>query len=128
MWMKASAIVLLVTGVSAYGQATDQQNLHTCLSGRYPALCNHRSLNVEQLQEARAAEVRENLRTCMTGRYPSLCDHSKLSTGQLKAVRESERAENLKTCSSGRYPSLCNHSLLRRPKSHKFVQLRGRRI
>lgn len=101
----------LFLGIVAHSQ-TPEQNLQTCLSGRYPALCNHAALTPAQLQETRAAELRENLKTCMEGRYPALCDHSKLTPEQSKAVAESERIENLRLCSSGSYPALCNHALL----------------
>jgi hypothetical protein len=113
MGVKAIAVFLLLAAVVfAQSQTSVQQNLQTCLSGRYPSLCNHSSLNAEQLKQAQAAEIRENLKTCMTGRYLALCDHSKLTSEQLNSVRESERNENLTLCLSGRYPALCNHSLL----------------
>jgi hypothetical protein len=123
MGIKVIAIfVLLTPGVFAQSQTSEQRNLQTCLSGRYPALCNHSSLSAEQLQQAQAAEIRENLKTCMTGRYPALCDHSKLTSEQLNSVRGSETRENLTLCLSGRYPALCNHSLL---SSSESLQVRA---
>jgi hypothetical protein len=121
--MKAIAVfLLLAAGVFVQGQVSERQNLQTCLSGRYAALCNHGALNVEQLKEALAAEIRENLKTCMTGRYSALCDHSKLTPEQLKSVSESERIENLNLCLSGRYPALCNRSLL---SSNELTRVRA---
>lgn len=108
----AMAGFLLAEAAIVADAQTSEQNLQTCLSGRYPSLCNRDALNAEQLKETLAAEIRENLKTCMIGRYPTLCDHSKLTTEQLKAVQESERVENLNVCMSGRYPTLCNYGLL----------------
>ncbi len=107
------ASAVLFAGACSLAQSqTSKQNLQTCLSGRYPSLCDHVSLSAEQQRQAQAAEVRENLKTCMTGRYPALCDHSELTSEQLNSVRESERRENLTVCLSGKYSALCNHSLL----------------
>jgi hypothetical protein len=108
----------LVPGV-VYGQAS--RNLEVCLSGKYPALCDHNALTPEQLQEARRAEKQQNLQVCMTGKYPALCDHSMLSPEETVAVRRAERVENLKVCESGKYPALCNHGLLS-PDELKQVQ------
>jgi hypothetical protein len=74
MGVKAIAVFLLLAAVVfAQSQTSVQQNLQTCLSGRYPSLCNHSSLNAEQLKQAQAAEIRENLKTCMTGQVVSRC-------------------------------------------------------
>jgi hypothetical protein len=114
MLTKASliAIAASVMVTSAFSQEKLQRNLEICLSGKYPALCNHRALTPDQLQQAGAAEKRENLRVCMTGKYPALCDHSKLAAVEAIDVKEAERVENLKVCSTGKYPALCKHSLL----------------
>jgi hypothetical protein len=116
-----ASFLLPVAGILADAQ-TSGQNVQTCLSGRYPSLCNHDALNAEQLKETLAEETRENLKTCMMGRYPTLCDHSKLTSEQLKAVQESETVENLNVCMSGRYPTLCNYSLL---SSNELMQVRA---
>jgi len=105
------AAILIASAVFAMAQSPSD-NLQVCLSGQYPALCNHAALTPEQLREARAAEKRENLKVCMTGQYPALCNHSLLDDEEAAAVRKAEREENLKVCSSGMYPALCNHSLL----------------
>jgi hypothetical protein len=85
---------------------THDQNLKTCLSGKYPFLCDHGALNTEQLKETRAAENRE---ICRTGSYSFLCDRSKLSPTESESV---ERNQNLNECLSGHHPASCNYSLL----------------
>ena len=114
--MKFPKIVLLMllvaVAASAFAQNTAAGNLQTCLSGKYPALCDHNALSSEQAQQVRAAENRENLRVCLIGKYPALCDHSRLTPDQAVSVKEAERRENLTVCSSGHYPALCNHALL----------------
>lgn len=101
-----------VTAGALCAQQSGRQNVETCLSGKYPALCDYSSLTPEQLREVRAAELRENLRVCLTGKYPALCNHSTLTSDQMTEVREAERAENLRVCSSGKYSALCRHDLL----------------
>ena len=75
----AAALVFALGGFAS-SQNLPQRNIDTCLSGKYPALCDHGALTPEQLRQARVAEQRENLRVCMTtcmdGRYPSLCKHA----------------------------------------------------
>ncbi len=102
--------VLYSTGL--LGQTGREQNLKTCLTGKYPALCDRSLLTPDQLKSVLEAERRENLSICVTGRFPSLCNHSKVTDAEFKAAREAERQENLQVCLSGRFPSLCNHSLL----------------
>lgn len=87
-------------------------NLSSCLSGRYPSLCNKSLLSDSQRQQANLAERSENLKTCLTGKYPSLCKRNLLSPQELIRIQEAERLENLKTCLTGKYPSLCKRSLL----------------
>jgi hypothetical protein len=108
------ALILLLFAASqaVYAQQTRERNLQTCLSGKYPALCNYSLLTPEQLKQAKAAELRENLRVCLTGKYPVLCNHSKLTPEQAGAVRAAERAENLRVCATGKYPALCKQNLL----------------
>jgi len=105
-------LVILLSGLVLFAQREKQRNLETCLSGKYPALCNHSLLTFDQLQQVTAAEKRENLRVCVTGRYRALCDHSKLSAEEALLVRQAERSENLKICKTGKYVALCNHGLL----------------
>jgi hypothetical protein len=93
-------------------QAERRENLRTCLTGRYPALCDHSKLSGSELKSVREAEKQENIRVCLSGRYPSLCNHSLLSPEEAERVRSAEKAENLKVCMDGRYPALCNRTLL----------------
>ena len=104
--------VPVAVALSALAQNTATRNLQTCLSGKYPALCDHKTLSSEQAEQVRAAENHENLRLCMIGKYPALCDHTRLTPDQAASVKEVERVENFAICSSGRYSALCNHSLL----------------
>lgn len=110
----ALAALLLSASHPLYAQQnpTREQNLQTCLSGRYRALCRQDLLSPEERVQVRAAELRENLRICLTGRYPTLCNHSELTPEQAAALRAAERAENLRICMIGRYPTLCRHDLL----------------
>lgn len=73
-----------------HGQQPTDRNLQTCLTGKYPALCDYSPLTPEQLREVRAAERAENLRVCMDGRYPALCNHSLLTPAQAKDVASAE--------------------------------------
>ncbi len=104
--------MILAIAPPAYGQRSRDDNLRTCLTGQYPASCNHSLLAPDQLRRALDAERRENLRRCLTGRYPALCRDSMLTQEELTQVREAERRENLETCKAGRYPALCKHDLL----------------
>src|SRR5690349_17338908 len=110
VWMALSFVSFLAA--MALARNAMAKNLQLCLSGRYPALCDHRILTSEQRLQTRAAEARENLRVCMTGRYPALCDQSMLTSDQAQAVRSAEANENLRICITGKYPALCNHGLL----------------
>jgi hypothetical protein len=110
--MTTALAVFITFVVSASAQNAATSNLQTCMSGKYPALCDHTALSIEQAKEVHLSENRENLQLCLTGRYPALCDHTRLTPNQAASVREAERVENFKVCSSGRYPALCNHSLL----------------
>jgi hypothetical protein len=105
-------MVIAVFSGTLVAQTNATSNLATCLTGRYPALCNHDLLTFEQRRQVAAAETRENLSMCMTGNYPALCDHSKLSPSEAASVFSAERRENLKVCLAGTYPTLCKHDLL----------------
>src|ERR1022692_3858310 len=100
--MRYLLVVLVIsTPLLAFSQnayPNSSQNLQTCLSGRYPALCNHSLLTPTQAQQVKAAELRQNLDTCMTGRYPALCNHNVLTGTQAQEVRAAELRENLSTC------------------------------
>jgi len=111
--LRLLGIGLLVTSAAVgNAQTSPEQNLQSCLSGRYPALCDHSALTAEQLKQVQNAGNRENLKVCMTGRYPALCNHAKLTPDQSASVKEAEKLENLRVCSEGRYPALCNHGML----------------
>src|SRR5262249_4680909 len=79
---------------TAPAQSVRERNLQTCLSGRYPNLCDHRLLTPEQNEKAILAERRENLKLCMTGEYPNLCDHTRLIEEEKTAVAAAEHREN----------------------------------
>lgn len=96
----------------AYTQQSRERNLQTCLSGKYPALCDYSLLMPEQRRQAQTAELRENLHVCKTGKYPALCNHAKLTPDEARTVRAAEQAENLRVCSTGKYPTLCRRDLL----------------
>lgn len=102
--------IVFTSGLLA--QTRQEQNLKTCLTGKYPALCDHSLLTSDQLKLVYEADRRENLAMCMTGKFPTLCDHSRLTDAELKAAREAEKQENLRVCLSGRFASLCDHSVL----------------
>ena len=86
--------------------ALANDNLQTCLSGKYHSLCNYSALTSEQRKQAKEARRLENLKTCLSGKYPTLCNHSLLSPIEQKDVAEAERQENLRTCMSGKYRTL----------------------
>ncbi len=113
-------LAVTLNAVSAFG-ATDQRNLETCLSGKYPALCDHGALTQEQLRKVRAAEYRENLAVCLTGKYPALCRHGDLIAEDRPRVAAAERRANWETCATGKYPALCNHSLLTADEARKVM-------
>lgn len=73
-------------------------NLSTCLTGKYPSLCDKSKLTEGQKQQAIVAERSENLKTCLSGKYSILCKKNLLSTSELEAVNTAERRENLATC------------------------------
>jgi hypothetical protein len=105
------ALATLLPAV-ALAQRSSDDNVRTCLSGRFPTLCDYSRLSPSQAAQARAAERAENLRTCLTGRYPVLCRRDQLSEQDKLQVARAEAAENLRTCLTGRYPILCKKQLL----------------
>ncbi|WP_161940228.1 hypothetical protein [Cupriavidus necator] len=98
--------------MAATSDSERAQNLATCLTGRYPALCKKYLLSADEARMVESAEHRENLKTCLTGRYPSLCNRSKLTSDEAQQVLAAEKRENLKTCLTGRYRALCKKNLL----------------
>ena len=117
-WQVVGLIIGLLLVISA-GAAS---NLFTCLDGRYPALCDHKALNAEQVKQVYVAEHRANLNTCLDGRYPALCRHQDLTSEEALRVRKSEHAANLKSCLDGRYPALCRHDDLTRDELQRVEQ------
>jgi hypothetical protein len=108
MMMKLIALIAL-WALTLFAHA---DNLSTCLSGKYPSLCNNSQLSAAQRQQVIVAERSENLKTCITGKYPILCRKNLLTPSEIDAVHTAELRENLKTCITGKYPILCKHSLL----------------
>lgn len=116
MTWRFTGILIACLGATPAAPCASQQsadeNLRTCLTGKYPALCDHQRLTSTQLQQVHTAEREENYRVCSTGRYPALCKYSWLNTEQRGQVATAERNENLRTCLIGRYPALCHHEKL----------------
>jgi hypothetical protein len=92
--------------------AERRENLKTCLTGRYPTLCNKTKLSPEEAAQMVAAERNENLKSRLTGHYKALCKKSLLSESEGRQVLAAEQTENLRTCLTGRYQSLCEKSSL----------------
>ncbi len=105
------AFFLTLPGVS-WAQVSAEQNLRTCLDGRYPALCDQSRLTPQQRQQVEVATKQANLRSCLDGRYPTLCKHALLTPEQRTQVDAAERRANLEVCRTGKYPALCKHHLL----------------
>lgn len=89
-----------------------EDNRRTCLSGKYPALCDMSLLSPDDAAQATASMKRENLRTCLEGRYSALCKHNLLSSEEAEQVRRAEVSYNLALCLEGKYKALCKHELL----------------
>lgn len=106
--MKFFLYIVLFISTNAFAD----NNLKTCLSGKYPALCDKARLSPDELEKTNKAILRENLATCLIGKYPALCNHSMLLGNEADRVKEAERKENLKICLVGKYPALCKHNLL----------------
>lgn len=55
MRTRASLIAIAICMAAlAFSQEKLQRNLQMCLSGKYPALCDHRALTPDQLRQAEA--------------------------------------------------------------------------
>ncbi len=107
-----SAVPVFAGFQSAVAQVTTEQNLRTCLDGRYPSLCDRTRLTPSQRQQADTAERAANLNTCLDGRYPSLCRHALLTPEERGRVDAAERRANFEVCRTGQTPSLCRRHLL----------------
>jgi len=88
------------------------QNLTTCLEGKYPSLCDRNKLTDRQRSLSDKAEKRQNLNLCLIGKYPSLCRKELLTGEELAKVNDAELRENFSICKAGKYPALCKHNLL----------------
>ena len=106
--------------------AVHADNLSTCLSGKYPILCDKSKLTDAQRQQAITAERSENLKTCLSGKYPILCKKNLLSSTELEAVKTAERRENLATCITGKYPILCKRELLNPEERSRVLSAEAR--
>ena len=113
---------ILITLITLLTNSVAMDNLETCLSGKFPSLCNYNLLTVEQQKMAHEAERQENLNTCLSGKFASLCKYSLLSSKELKKAKEAERIENLNTCLSGKFKSLCKHYLLSQSEKLRVEQ------
>lgn len=87
-------------------------NRRTCLSGKYPALCDMSMLSPSETSQAISAARRENLRLCLEGKYSALCKHDLLALDEAARVRNAEASHNLNLCLAGKYKALCKHELL----------------
>ena len=105
------AVVMTLAGISV-AQVSPEQNLRTCLDGRYPSLCDQSRLIPQQRQEVDVATRQANLKSCLDGRYPALCKHALLTPEQRAQVDAAERRANLEVCRTGKYPALCKRHLL----------------
>ena len=103
---------IIILGLLWCSTGNSMDNVSTCLSGKFPSLCNYSLLTNEQKKLAKQAELAENFRTCASGKFPSLCKHHLLTAEQKEIAKQAELAENFKTCASGKFPSLCKHHLL----------------
>ena len=54
-------------------RAAYQENLTTCLDGRYPAFCDHDRLTAYDTQRVSAAEYQANLAICIDPQWQHLC-------------------------------------------------------
>ncbi len=108
----ASIVVISLLSQLVLAAATPEENVRTCLSGKYHALCNYDALSPNQRAQAQEARKLENLNTCLKGKYAAICNRYLLSQEELGDVFEAEKRENLKTCMFGKYKALCKYELL----------------
>lgn len=120
------AFLIIVSAVFCSSLAYADTNLTTCLSGKYPALCDKSRLTPDQLDKTNKAEHRENLALCLIGKYPALCHHELLTTAEARRVDTAELRENLRMCLIGKYAALCNHGLLKLDEAVRVQQSEAR--
>ncbi|WP_299775932.1 excalibur calcium-binding domain-containing protein [uncultured Pseudoteredinibacter sp.] len=116
-----SALLLLVSCT-----ATADNNLATCLKGKYPSLCKKHLLTEAEKSQVLKAEKRENLKICLVGKYPRLCKQHLLTQIEKEQVLQAEKRENLKICLVGKYPSLCKRHLLTQTEKEQVLQAEKR--
>ena len=104
---KLMSVLCLLFSISPLQLYADQ-NLTTCLLGKYPILCKHDQLSPSEAKKVNAAELRENLRTCLLGKYPILCKHDLLIGSQVDVVQQAEHREATKISTTSR-PSTKQH-------------------
>jgi hypothetical protein len=104
-------VFILCSGASAQVDLR-ARNLQTCMTGRFPNLCDRSLLSDAQREQVAKAELQANLNTCLTGRFPRLCKRGLLTSSEVAQAETAERRENLRTCLTGRFRSLCNKALL----------------
>ena len=63
-----------------------EDNLRTCLSGKWETLCKQHLLTAEQKVQVANAQRAENLKTCLTGKWETLCDIGRLTSAQRQQV------------------------------------------
>ena len=64
-----------------------QENLATCLDGRFPAFCDHDRLSEYDALRVREAEYQANLITCIDPQWQHLC-HPELLPAELPGVSD----------------------------------------
>ena len=74
-------------------KAFSNENLKTCLDGKYSILCKYDLLTESQKKQAKQAERRENLKLCLDGKYSILCKKELLTKDQKKLVIKAEKTE-----------------------------------
>ena len=84
-------IIMLMLVAGSAKAATPEENLRTCLSGKYHSLCSYGALTPEQRGKAKEARRIENLSTCLNGAYPTLCNHSLLTDKERVEVNKAEK-------------------------------------
>ena len=112
----------LLSTTWANAQSSQEENLRTCLDGRYPNLCDRSRLTGDQRQQADAAERRANFDVCRTGQYAALCRKNLLTPEQRRTVDTAERDYNRSICLDGRFAALCRRELLSADEQARVAQ------
>ena len=84
---KLLILLLLSTSFSTFAVT----NLETCLSGKFPLLCDHNRLTSQEKIEVKKVESAENLKICLSGKSPLLCDHNRLTSQERSEVKKAEQ-------------------------------------